>query len=177
MQRQWNILLLEGIVVALFGLALLVFTIPTVRIFIYVWGAYAIVQGVFAAVGAVLNRETDEGWWIWLLMGISSVLFGLAVIFFPAIFALFVLWVIAARALILGALEVVGAFRMRSGSNAWWLLIVTGALSVIFGLMLFFWPADAALALLWLIAVYMLVVGILRIVLAIVARSMLAQQA
>lgn len=174
MQRQWNVLLLEGIVVALFGLALLFIPGLTVRLLIYVLGAYAFIQGVFSAVGAVLNREADEGWWLWLLLGIVGALFGLVIIFWPGLSALFLLWVIAARALILGILEIAGAFRMRSGSNIWWLLVFSGALSVLFGLIAFFWPGGTALVLLWLIAVYLLVVGILRVILALVARSMTA---
>jgi uncharacterized membrane protein HdeD (DUF308 family) len=177
MQRQWNILLLEGIVVALFGLALLFLPGLTVRVLVYVLGAYAFVDGVFSAVGAVMNREVDDSWLLWLALGIISALFGLVIIFWPAISALFLLWMIAARALTLGILEIAGAFRMRSGSNVWWLLIFSGGFSVLFGLLAFFWPGGTALVLLWLIAVYLLVVGILRIVLAIVARSMLAQQA
>jgi uncharacterized membrane protein HdeD (DUF308 family) len=56
--------------------------------------------------------------------------------------------------------------RTAFPSASLWLLILAGALSVVLGPLLIVLPGEGALALVWLIAAYALVSGVLLLVLA-----------
>jgi len=53
-----------------------------------------------------------------------------------------------------------------------WLLILSGLLSVAFGVLLFLRPGVGALAVMWLIGIYMIVFGITAIALSLRLRSL-----
>jgi uncharacterized membrane protein HdeD (DUF308 family) len=80
--------------------------------------------------------------------------------------ALVLLYIIAVWALITGVLEIVAAVRLRKViENEWW-LVLTGIASVLFGIVLLAAPGAGALAVVWLIAAYAIVFGVLMIALA-----------
>ena len=91
---------------------------------------------------------------------------GLVTLAWPGVTALMLLYFIAARALITGAMDVIGAVRLRKEIDGEWLLILNGIASLIFGLIALSWPGATALAVIWLIAVHAVVGGILLWVLS-----------
>ena len=62
--------------------------------------------------------------------------------------------------------EIIGAIQLRKEIDNEWMLILAGAMSVIFGLVVILLPGVGALALIWLIGAYAVVYGILLLVLA-----------
>jgi uncharacterized membrane protein HdeD (DUF308 family) len=81
---------------------------------VLVIGSWALLIGIFEIVGAIrLRHEIDNEWWL-IAAGILSVLFGLAVLLSPGAGALAIVWVIAAYAIIAGALMIAFSFRLRS---------------------------------------------------------------
>jgi uncharacterized membrane protein HdeD (DUF308 family) len=65
----------------------------------------------------------------------------------------------------------VGAIRLRKEIENEWLLIASGVLSVIFGLILVAQPGTGALALLHVIGIYAILYGILEIWLSLHLRN------
>lgn len=80
--------------------------------------------------------------------------------------------IIASWAIIRGVLEIIAAIKLRRVIDGEWLLILSGLLSVAFGVLLFLRPGAGALAVMWLIGVYMLVFGITAIALSLRLRSL-----
>jgi uncharacterized membrane protein HdeD (DUF308 family) len=78
---------------------------------------------------------------------------------------------IAARAIVTGTLEMIAAIRLRKEISGEWLLAVSGALSVAFGVFLFVFPGPGALGLLLWIGAYAMVVGALLVGLGFRLRS------
>ena len=81
----------------------------------------------------------------------------------PGLTALTLLYFIAGWIVATGLLQIVGAIELRKAiENEWW-LILDGALSVLFGILLFIMPGTGAVALIWLIAVFAIAFGILMV--------------
>jgi uncharacterized membrane protein HdeD (DUF308 family) len=112
----------------------------------------------------VLPTLAATGWAL-LLRGIAAVLFGLATLFWPAL-TLFVLIVFfGVYAVVDGIFAIVAGIRGSGGRG--WLLSIEGVLSVLAGLVAFFWPGISALVLLYVISLWAIFTGLLRVVMAI----------
>jgi uncharacterized membrane protein HdeD (DUF308 family) len=101
-----------------------------------------------------------------MVEGLVGVIAGLVALTFPDFAALVLVYLIAVWALITGVLELVAAVRLRRViQNEWW-LVIGGIVSVLFGLVLLAAPVAGAIAIVWLIAAYAIVFGILMLALA-----------
>lgn len=171
--RSWWILAVRGLAAVIFGLLALVWPEITVLALVLVFGAYAFVDGVFALVAAVRGRQLAGGSRAWLVLeGLLGIGAGIVAVVWPDITALALLWVIAFWAVLTGVLEIVAAIRLRSVLDNEWLLVVAGALSIVFGLILIIWPESGAVGLVWLIGIYAIVFGIVLLGLALRLRSL-----
>jgi uncharacterized membrane protein HdeD (DUF308 family) len=79
--------------------------------------------------------------------------------------ALALLWVIAVWAIVRGIFEILAAFHLRRELKNEWLLVLNGAVTILFGLVLIFAPVAGILAALWMNGSFAIVAGILMIVL------------
>ena len=172
LSRNWWVLALRGLAAIVFGV--LAFLWPSITLFVLVllFGAYMFVDGIFAIVAAVRAAGREARWWLLLIEGVLGVLAGLVAAFWPGLTALALLYFIAAWAIVSGILEIVGAIRLRQEIEGEWALGLSGALSVLFGILLVVIPAPAGLlSLVWLIGAYALAFGVLLLVLAFRVRS------
>jgi uncharacterized membrane protein HdeD (DUF308 family) len=167
LSRTWWMLAVRGVAAVIFGLLALIWPQITLLALVLVFGAYALVDGAFSLVAAARGRELAGGSRGWLILeGLLGVAAGIVAIVWPDITALALLWVIAAWAVVTGVLEIVVAIRLRRVLDNEWLLIVAGALSVVFGLILIIWPGSGAIGLVWLIGIYAIAFGIVLLGLA-----------
>jgi uncharacterized membrane protein HdeD (DUF308 family) len=117
----------------------------------------------------VTTREIPRNyWWLVLLRGIISVLFGIVAIVWPGPTLLFLIYLFGAYVLIDGITAVVVAFQERNVYSRWWVILIGGIAGIILGLMVFFWPGETALVLLFLIAAWAIVTGIFEVIAAFV---------
>ena len=107
-------------------------------------------------------------WWALLLRGIAAVLFGLAALFWPGVTLLVLIVFFGAYAMVDGVLAIVAGIWGSEGSR--WLLLAEGVLSVLAGLVVFFWPGMTALVLLFLISAWAILTGLLKVIMAIAFR-------
>ena len=165
--RHWWVLAIRGGAAVLFGILALIWPGITVLALVLLFGAYALVDGVLSLYAALAGRPGAEGRRGWLaLEGVAGVLAAIGVAVWPAITALVLLYIIAAWALVTGVSEIVAAIRLRRDVQGEWLMALSGVLSVVFGLLAFFFPMAGALAVVWLIATYAIVFGVVLLVLA-----------
>lgn len=171
LERAWWMLILRGTVALLFGTLASFWPGLTLLLLITFFGAYAIASGVVAIVAAIRYRATHTGWWVLLLLGICSIGAGVIAARVPGITALVLVAVIGANALITGVFDLIAATRLHRGLRYAWTLVLTGVLSVLFGVFVLLFPGAGALALVWLIGVYALLTGALLVVLGITVRA------
>src|SRR5215210_3058377 len=170
--RNWWVLALRGLVAIVFGLLAFLWPGITLWALILLFGAYMLVDGVFAIVAGVRAAGNEARWWLLLVEGILGVLAGIVAFLWPGLTALALLYFIAAWAIVTGIFEIVGAIRLRREIEGEWALILGGTLSVLFGVLLVVIPAPAGiLSLTWLIGVYAVAFGVLLLILAFRVRN------
>jgi uncharacterized membrane protein HdeD (DUF308 family) len=169
---SWWALVLRGLAAIAFGVLAFVWPQITLTALVFLWGAYALVDGAFAIAAGVKSHGDNKRWWVLLLEGILGVAAGLVAFLVPGITALALLVLIAAWAMVTGAFEIAAAIQLRKHIKGEWLLALAGVASVLFALALLFNPAAGALALVWLIGAYSIVFGVLLIVLGVRLHSL-----
>jgi uncharacterized membrane protein HdeD (DUF308 family) len=170
--RAWWVLALRGIFGIVFAVLALMWPGLTLLTLSVLFGAWALAAGVVAVTGAVRHRRTDDDWWLPLLLGLVSIGAGIVALWNPVLTALVLVLVMGANALVSGVLDIVAAIRLRKAIRGEWMLALSGIASIIFGALVFLFPAAGAFALVWLISVYALVSGALLLVAAFRARAL-----
>jgi uncharacterized membrane protein HdeD (DUF308 family) len=169
--RAWWMLILRGTVALLFGILTLFWPGLTLLLLITLFSAYAIAGGIVAIGAAIRYHATLGGWWVPLLLGICSIGAGTIAVLVPGITALVLVAVIGANAILSGVFDLIAATRLHRRLRNAWMLVLTGVLSVLFGIFVLLFPGTGALALVWLIGVYALFTGALLFVLGVTARA------
>lgn len=168
--RNWWMVLLRGIVAIVFGVAAIAWPDLTVGVLVALFGAYALVDGIFTIVAAFQAQDSDR--LLHIAEGALGIIIGLIAWVYPGLTALSLLYFIAAWALITGVIEIIAAIRLRRQIDNEWFLILSGAISVIFGLLLIVRPRDSALALVTVIGIFAIVFGVLLIAFSFRLRGM-----
>jgi uncharacterized membrane protein HdeD (DUF308 family) len=165
--ENWWLLLLRGIATIAFGVLAFIWPGLTLLTLIFLWGAYAIADGAFALWAAVSGKggRIAPRWWL-ALIGIAGILAGLLAFGWPGITAQVLLVIIASWAIVTGLLEIWGAFQLRKEIEVEWMMALSGLLSVALGATLLARPGAGALAWVWLIGSFAVLVGCIYISLA-----------
>lgn len=162
LRRSWWLLLLRGIAAVTFGVLTFIWPQISLLTLIMVYGIYAFADGVLALVAAIRGGGMVPRWWL-ALAGVVSILTAIVVFAWPDLTALILVYMIGFWSILRGALEIIGAIRLRNEITNEWSLGAAGVLSVIFGLILVFMPGAGAIGLLWLIASWAVLFGLLLI--------------
>src|SRR6184192_313912 len=163
LKRHWWIPVLRGIAAVVFGVMAFVYPGLTVAVLVLLFGAWVLVDGIFRVVGALGHRGSDKEWGFDLIIGIVGIIIGLLTFHAPGITALALVIYIAAWALMTGATEIALEIKMRREIKGEWFLILMGLASIIFAAFLLWNPLAGAAALIWVIAWYAVIVGVLAI--------------
>jgi len=115
-------------------------------------------------------------WWALALRGVIAIIFGILAVILPAITLLTLVLLFGAYSFVDGVLAVIAGIVSRQRSDRWWAVLLEGVAGMIIGLLTFFWPGVTALVLLYLIAVWALVTGVLEIVAAIQLRRVITNE-
>lgn len=157
--HNWWMFVVRGILALLFGVAAIVWPDLTILTLTYVFGFYALFDGVLALIAAFSNRGVER-WWVLLLEGLLGIAAGVIAFVSPDVTALALLTVIALWAILTGGLEIWAAIQLRKEiDNEWWLGL-GGLSSIVFGVLLLIWPASGLVTISWIIGFYALFFGI-----------------
>ena len=159
---NWWALALRGVVAILF--ALIAFFLPgiTAAALILLFGAYAFVDGVFALITGLRAARHHGRSGPLLLEGILNILIGIIVFLWPGPALVALIYLIAIWAVISGiALIAAGMALIRHSGE--WLLVLSGVISVLLGIILFVQPGAGVVALSWWLGFYALLFGIILV--------------
>jgi uncharacterized membrane protein HdeD (DUF308 family) len=168
--RNWWLVLLRGICALLFGV--LAFVMPGVTLFtlVLLYGVYAMADGLLALAAAVMGGAAAPRWWL-AVVGLLGIAAGAVTFLYPVMTATLLLLFIAGWAIAMGAMQIIGAIRLRKEIDNEWFLIGSGVVSILFGLILIMQPGAGALALLFVIGTYAIIHGVILISLSLRLRG------
>lgn len=164
--NNWWMFAVRGVAAVIFGVLAIIWPKETILALVLLFGAYALVDGIFSVFVGIASSRYFERWWAVLLEGVVGIIIGVLTFFYPNITGLALLYFIAAWALITGIFEIVAAIQLRRVITNEWAMILSGVLSIIFSILLFVFPSASAVSLVWLIGIYAIVFGITLIILA-----------
>ena len=163
LKRHWWVPVIRGIAAIVFGIIAFAYPGLTVATLVLFFGAWVLIDGIFRVVGAIGHRASDPDWGWHIVIGIIGIIVGLLTFHAPQITALALVIYIAAWALMIGASEIALAVKLRREIKGEWFLILMGLASIVFAIVLLWNPVVGAAAVIWLIAWYAVVLGVLAI--------------
>ena len=171
--RAWSVLLIKGVCNVL--VALVAFLQPglTLVALVILWGAYAVIDGAMAFSAGIAARRSGDHSWSLVIAGIVGLVAGITAWLWPSVTVGALLSIVAAWAILRGVFEVAAALMLRHVLARGWLLALSGAVSVTFGLLLLVQPEPSLVAAVYLIGSACLVFGTAAIAIALHLRASL----
>ena len=169
--RRWWIVATRGLVAVAFGIAALLSPENTRAFLVTFFGLFAFADGIFS-IGAGLSTN----WLTLFLEGVTGIVVGLVTYFTPGAAELSFVYLIVLWAIVTGALELIGAFRLRSDAKGpmvkgEWLLGVSGLVSMLFGVIAASRADASTVTFMWIIGGYAVVSGVLLLALGVNIRG------
>lgn len=158
---HWWAVLLRGIAAIVFGVLAFAWPGLTIALLVLIWGAYALIDGVFSLVAGVRAKYGAL-----IVLGLLGIAAGVVTFFWPGVTAITLLWIIAFWAIFAGVMQVAAAIRLRKEIQGEWILILSGVCTVALGILLVLYPGAGAVSIAWLIASFAVAWGVLLVVLA-----------
>jgi len=178
LEMGWWALFVRGLAAIVFGLLLLFAPGITLAAggfsLVFLFSAFAIINGASMVISAIQNRQGQ--WLLWLILGVISVFAGVYTLLHPVISSVITIAImvniIGIWAILNGFTEIAIAWRIRHEIDHEVFMILSGILSVIFGIIVLLRPGAALEVLMLVTAFYLLFYGGLQIALAFRARSL-----
>jgi uncharacterized membrane protein HdeD (DUF308 family) len=158
---------LSGVLAIAVAVAMLVWPNISIHSLVIVFGIFAVARGLIGLVAASRSPVKDGRGWL-VFNSLLSIAVGVVVFWRTDMSALALLYVIGFYAIAMGVIEILAAYRLPFASTGDRILFVLlGAISIVFGVVMFVEPGDGALAVLALISAYLLIVGLIELTVAI----------
>jgi uncharacterized membrane protein HdeD (DUF308 family) len=166
--RNWWAISIRGVVAILFGIIAVLMPDVTIASLVLLFAAYMLIDGFFAIVAGVRAARRHERWGALVLEGIADFIACAIALVWPLATVLAFVYLLAAWAIVSGALLIGALFRLErtSGVAGRWMLVFSGVISVVWGILLVLWPFAGAVVLTWWLAGYALFFGGALLVLA-----------
>jgi uncharacterized membrane protein HdeD (DUF308 family) len=170
--RVWWGIVLRGLVAIALGVFILVRPLESVAVFALVIAIWALIDGITSMVHSFDLRPIYKQWWLMLLGGLISFVFGVAALFYYPILSLAfaVVWV-AWWLLLIGIVAVYAAFQQKSAQLPWGWTLVYGLLCIAAGVVAFTYQGATLSAIMGLLAAFGIVGGIFLLVGAVKFKS------
>lgn len=162
LRENWWAIALRGLIGVLIGIVAFFLPLPTMVALVWLFGAYAFLDGLFNLI-AVWRRGRTRPWWALALEGVLGLGAGIISFIWPGITAIALVYLIAAWAIVTGVLEIVAAIRLRKEIKGEWVVALSGVFSLILGVLFAFAPDAGAVALVWSWGAYTTAFGLLLI--------------
>jgi uncharacterized membrane protein HdeD (DUF308 family) len=169
--RRWWILFFRGLCAIALGISAIAWPEMTMVSLVILFAIFCLIEGIGAIVLGFRGEADGTVWWTMVFIGIIAVGAGIATFYQPLITAVGLVGFVAAYAIVRGIFEIAAAIRLRKVIDDEWVLGISGALSIIFGILIISHPGAGMIAIVFLIGAYMLILGSLAIALSLRLRK------
>ena len=168
--QNWGAFVLRGILALAIGVLAFVTPVPTLAALIFVFAAYAFVDGIFAIAYGVGAPGGPR--WLLVIAGILGIAIGTYTVVSPQVTAVALVLFIGSFAIVRGVAEVGTAIWLRDAIQSAWLYVLSGIVSIVFGAFLIVAPGDGAFAVLFVIGYYALFAGVMYVAMGLRLRGL-----
>jgi uncharacterized membrane protein HdeD (DUF308 family) len=154
----WWSWLLRGIAAVIFGVLAILWPGLTFLVFVAMFAAYALIDGIIH-LAASFRANPGSPRWLLGLHGILGIAVAVLTFVWPGITALALLFLIAAYAIVGGAMRIALAIQLRKVIAGEWLLILSGIMSIIFGVLVYLVPAAGVVGVAFMVGFYAILLG------------------
>ena len=170
---RWGFMMFFGIILFCLGIAIMVLQQP---MFIWLFATLAMIDGVATVVSSITSRKISRFWWIYLLVGIIGIAFGLVVLLWPAIRGITFVYFVASWAVFVGIFKIAAAVQLQKIRRARVFPIILGLLVAGLGIFILVKPELGSSIIFWLVAALSLIIGIFFIVRAAIIKGRIRTQ-
>jgi uncharacterized membrane protein HdeD (DUF308 family) len=164
-RRAWWALVLRGLLALTLGIFILWRPMDSIASFALVIAIYALFTGIVQIVHAFQLRDVFQQWWVLLLSGVVSTVFGIAAIYYYPTLSLAFAVVWAAWWLFLsGGIAIYAAIVERRMSVSWGWTMAFGILAIVAGVFAFMNPPVTLAAIMGLIAGFAIISGMFLLI-------------
>ena len=168
--QNWWAVAVRGVAAVLFGALALIVPGATLLSLVILFGAYMLVDAIFAVASAVRAARRHERWSLLVLQGLVDIAAAAVAFLWPGITVIAFVLVFAVWSIVSGAFALTAAFRLRMDHGRFWMGL-SGVLNIVFGILLVLAPLIGAVVLTWWIGAFALLLGVNLLVLAFRLRS------
>ncbi|NCU38662.1 hypothetical protein EOL96_06435 [Candidatus Saccharibacteria bacterium] len=169
-KEVWWLLLLTGVVSAVFGLVALFWPALTFATFVYFYAIFIVVAGAVGLFEAISNIKKDQLWWLSLLVSLLNLGIGVYLLRNPLVAATLLVFFVALFVFLQAIFDFVVASYLEKGQNRW-LWIISGVLGLFAGIVILVYPLATTVAFVWVLGLYALVHGIVSVAYAFKVRG------
>ncbi len=163
--KYWWVILVRGIILILLGMAMLIWPKQSLQVFGIIFVAYLFVDGVMSIFQGFSARKQGQSGVGDFVVGALAIVAGIVILVWPQWSVEVLAYLVAFWALLAGISGLAGglALRKQPGSGWGW-FVAWGVLALIFGIIVLFNPAAGILSILWLVAIWAIMAGIVFVI-------------
>jgi len=122
------------------------------------------------------QQAISKNWWVLLMRGLAAIVFGILAISLPGLTLFMLVIAFGAYAIIDGALEIWNGFTNREAHDRWWVDILIGLAGIVAGVLVIGLPGVTTIALMYVIAAWMVITGVLQVISALRMREEISNE-
>lgn len=169
-KELWWLLLLSGIALLFFGLAAVVWPEMTLNSLAFIFAVYVIVSGIIDMLVSLGAMAQNRAWFLTLILGVIEIAAGVYVLKTPGMALEAFVYTAGLVFMAQGIFSIIVSFVDTADAGIRILEIVSGILGIVAGFIMFRNPVTAGLTFVWVLGVYGLIAGTIRIATALSLR-------
>lgn len=167
LEAQWGWIAFRGVLAVLFAIIAFFYPIATIITLAMFWGIFAVMEGITALVTGWRMHKQGNKAWPYFLFGAIGIIAGLLAFVWPGLTSMVLVFMIGIWAIFGGMSEIIMSVGVRKQVDRWWILLLSGIISVLFGMFILYAPLEGMLTIIWVLAGFTLAIGIISIILAV----------
>ena len=163
--KNWWLMLLKGIILIVLSYFVFRHFIGSLVGLVVFIGVALLLMGIFQIIAGLMVSGVDDNWGWRLAEGVIDVIFAVVLLSNPGITAVVFLFIVGFWMIVYGVMIFSGSFKSKKeGDGNWWLSLLGGILTVLFGWFVMTDFFAGALAITVWIGIGLLMLGIVNIV-------------